>query len=138
MRKAKSKKHEKSSWEWYGVKLLFACVRSGKPNPETMDEDYSEHKTYEESIILIKAQSYNQAYKLAERKARQSEASYYNHYGEYLEWLFIGVIDAFVLFDDVLRHGTEVYSRFIRTSKDMTTNQVILHYYPEALSKEDQ
>ena len=53
-------KKKKSSWEWYAAKLLFESVICGDPNPKKIDSNYTDlYKTYEESIIIVKAQSYD-------------------------------------------------------------------------------
>ena len=59
MKKRLRKKMSKE-WEWYAVKVLYECNISGNPSPETIGENYSNiHKTFEESIILIKAPSFD-------------------------------------------------------------------------------
>ena len=61
-----SRKERKSSWEWYSVKLLFESIITGEPAPKKIDRNYSsDFKTYEERIIIVKAQSYKHAYILA-------------------------------------------------------------------------
>jgi hypothetical protein len=43
-------------------KLLYECIIKGNPNPETIDKNYTNsRKTYEESIVLVKAQSFDHA-----------------------------------------------------------------------------
>ena len=127
----------KSKWEWYGVKLLYECIISGTPNPEYIDENYtSSSKTYEESIVLVKAQSFDHAYKIAEKIANESGHSYTNPYDENVEWRFVEAIDAFQLFDDVLKTGTEVYSRLIRVQKGILREDFISSYYPETTGDE--
>lgn len=68
--KKRLRKKVSKDWEWYAVKVLYECIISGDPAPGTVDENYSNtHKTFEESILLIKAPSVEQAYKIAEREA---------------------------------------------------------------------
>jgi hypothetical protein len=52
-------KKRSNEWEWFSVKVLYVCKISGDPSPEKIDEDYGsdDHKTFEESIFLIKAPS---------------------------------------------------------------------------------
>jgi hypothetical protein len=128
------KKTRKSSWEWYAVKLLYECIITGNPSPETIDENYSDtHKTYEESIILVKAQSFDQAYSIAEKKAKEQEIDYHNPYDEMVEWQFVEALDCFILIDEKLQSGTELYSRFLRVPKYVPREKVIDHYYPETV-----
>jgi hypothetical protein len=126
-----NQKTRKSSWEWYAVKLLYECIITESPNPETIDENYTNtHKTYEESIILVKAQSFEHAYTIAKKKAKEEEIDYLNPYEEKVEWKFVEAIDCFILIDE-LQTGTELYSRFLRVPKDVSTEEFISHYYPE-------
>jgi hypothetical protein len=130
------KKGRKSSWEWYAVKLLYECFIIGPPNPETIDENYSDtHKTYEESIILVKAQSFDQAYSIAEKKAKEGEFDYRNPYGEAVEWKYVDALDCFILIDEKLQSGTELYSRFLRVPKNITNEKVIAHHYLETVEE---
>ena len=72
---AKTKKI--SSWKWFAVKLLFASSISGEPTTEKLDEKYTnEFKLFEERIVVVKAQSSDHAYRLAELKAKASEMTY--------------------------------------------------------------
>jgi len=133
-----NQKTRKSSWEWYAVKLIYECIITGNPNPETIDENYyNTHKTYEESIMLVKAQSLEHAYSIAEKKAKDGEMDYLNPYEEQVEWKFVKVLDCFKLFDEKLQSGTELYSRFLRAPKDVPKENVISHYYPETVEEDE-
>jgi hypothetical protein len=136
MVKLAKKKTSTSSWEWYAVKLLYECIITGTPNPETIDENYTNtHKTYEESIMLVKAQSFDHAYSIAEKKAKGEEIDYVNQYDELVEWKFVEVLDCFILIDEKLQSGTELYSRFLRVPKDVSREKIISHYYPETVEE---
>ncbi|UKS29657.1 DUF4288 domain-containing protein [Paenibacillus sp. HWE-109] len=133
------KSRKESNWKWYGVKLLFESVLSGEPIPEKIDESYlNTQKLYEEMIMLLKDKSLEQAYKQGESTGKQSEHSYFNGYGEQVEWKFIMVLDVFELLDDVIKSGVEVYSRFIHSTKYISTDDVIQQYYPESIVKDDE
>ena len=126
----------KSSWEWYAVKLLYESIFSGKPNPETIDENYTNtYKTFEESIMLVKAQSFEHAYSIAEKKAKDEEINYLNPYEELVEKKFVDALDCFILIDEELHSGTELYSRFLHVPKDIPREKVISHYYPETVEE---
>ncbi|MCM2978645.1 DUF4288 domain-containing protein [Priestia aryabhattai] len=113
-------KEETLVWKWYGVKVLYKHLVSGKPTPEKIDPNYNEHQIFEESILLIKAQSFDQAYELAEFK-------------------YIESLDAFELFEDEeLASGTEVYSRFVHTSKEEKFSDFLTRYYPEVVEDEEE
>lgn len=121
--------------EWYAVKLIYEFITTSDPNPEKIDEDYSTDKSYEESIMLVKAQSFDHAYSIAEIKAKENEYDFVNLYDEKVHYRFVDAIDCFHLFDDELETGTELYSRFLDVPKETTRDQFIDLYYPE--TKED-
>lgn len=124
-------------WDWYAVKVLYECVISGDPAPETIDKNYSNtDRAFEESILLIMALSFEQAYALAEKEAKKQEINYLNPYDEEVSWRFVESIDCFHLFDKKLQGGTELYSRLFHVSKGIPKEQVISHYYPETVVEE--
>lgn len=128
----------KTSLKWFAVKLLFESVISGEPSPDTIDDNYSrDFKNFEQSIILIKAQSFDQAYKIAAKKAKDAEIVYQNPYEETVNCQLIKALDAFELFDDDLISGTELYSRFIRVPKGVENDEVISKYYPESVQTDE-
>ncbi|MEH6996464.1 DUF4288 domain-containing protein [Neobacillus drentensis] len=103
-----------------------------------MDENYTNaHKTYEESIMLVKAQSYEQANSIAEKKAKNEEIDYLNPYEELVEWKFVEALDCFILIDEKLQSGTELYSRFLRVPQDVPREKVISHYFPETIEEDE-
>ena len=130
---------KKSNWEWYAVKLLFKSIISGDPTRSKIDKNYTadSHQVYEESIILVKAQSFEHAYKVAEHKAIKQEVSYYNCYDQLVEWKYVRALDAFNLFDDTLRTGTKLYSRIMHVPKDVQEDEVVKAYYPETIEADD-
>lgn len=133
----KTQKNKSSKWQWYSVKLLFECIISAEAESDTIDENYTnDHKTYEESIVLVKAQSFKHAYKIAEKKAKEVEIDYTNPYGELVTWKFVDSIDCFSLIDENFNTGVELYSRFLRVPKNINTKEVIQHYYPETIEGE--
>ncbi|NLR46346.1 DUF4288 domain-containing protein [Priestia megaterium] len=132
-------KGETLVWKWYGVKVLYKHIVSGKPTPEKIDTNYNEHQIFEESILLIKAQSFDQAYELAEQEAKGHEDSYTNVYDQLVEFKYIESLDAFELFEDEeLASGTEVYSRFVHTSKGEKFSDFLTRYYPEVVESEEE
>ena len=49
-------KNRATKWQWFSVKLIFENIISGKSEPDTIDNNYANnYKTYEESLVLIKA-----------------------------------------------------------------------------------
>jgi len=120
---------EQSSW--YAVKMLFECFITGRPDASKIDDDYTEDKTYEESIYLIHANSLETAYEKAEQEARSYEMSYQNVYRQDVEWKFVRFLDAFHLFDQEPADLTEVYSRHISAPKRTKTEEFVRKMFPE-------
>ncbi|MDR1702775.1 MAG: DUF4288 domain-containing protein [Sporomusaceae bacterium] len=104
---------KKSAWEFYGVKIIKQIIVSGEPEPNLLDEFYENNakQTFEESILLIRAQSFDQAYKIAAKKAREGEQPYQNKYGQQVIWKFIEAVDCFAILDELVS-GAEIYSCF--------------------------
>ena len=102
---------KESSWNYYGVKLIKHIVVSGEPDKDLIDEFYDEsgEQEFEESVLLIHAQSFDHAYKLAEKRAAEDNIVYKNVYGQQVEWRFIEAVDCFLICDE-LKSGAEVYS----------------------------
>lgn len=129
-----NKKCRQSNLQWFSVKLIMESIISGDVEPNTIDMNYTkEYKTFEESIILIRAQSFEDAYKIAEGKGKKAELSYINPYGETVNWRFVQAIDCFSLFVDSLYSGTELYSRFLRVSINTDIEQFLDRYYPDTI-----
>ncbi|EJR18449.1 hypothetical protein IIA_04402 [Bacillus cereus VD014] len=89
----------------YAVKLLFESVHSSEPNSTKIDGHYEEnHNTlFEESIILVKANSLEDAHELGKKIAMQSEDTYDNMYDEQVTWTFRKVLHVFELDDTPLK-----------------------------------
>jgi len=108
-----------SNWNYYGVKLIKQIFVEGEPDPTLIDELYDDNdeQHFEESVMLVRAQSFEHAYKIAEKKAIEDEEPYQNMYGQNVIWKFIKAVDCFSICGD-LKSGTEVYSCFHITGKD--------------------
>ena len=117
----------------YAVKLLFESVHSGEPDPTKMDEHYEKnHDTlFEESIILVKAHSLEEAHALGEQIAIQSEHTYDNMYGEQITWTFRKVLHVCELDNAPFETGKELYARFLHVKKNETVDTIVQTYYPE-------
>ncbi|WP_409175480.1 DUF4288 domain-containing protein [Brevibacillus fortis] len=127
-------KSTEAQTRWYAVKVLFESVHSGDPLPDksdVADTDYN-LKLFEERIILVKALNEGQANEKAEVYSKNSEDEYMNTYGVSIMVQFVRILHTFELNDDELTDGTEIYARFIHTSKENTAMDIIKHYYPEA------
>ena len=120
----------KSNWNYYGVKIIKQIIVIGEPDPSLVDEFYYDDgmQTFEESIMLIRAQSYVHAYKIAERKTTEFEEPYQNKYGQQVIWKFIKAIDCFLICDKLVS-GTELYSCLHTTNKDVSVNDFINKWF---------
>ncbi|MFS0574134.1 DUF4288 domain-containing protein [Sporosarcina sp. 179-K 3D1 HS] len=115
-------------YTWFTVALLYESVHEGQP--EHIDEDYDgTTKTYEESHILVKATSTEEACALGLQLGKNHEQTYENQYGEIVHWKLVKVLDCFELLDDDIAVGMEVYSRYIVTTKDQSTKEVIERFF---------
>ena len=127
-----------SARQWYGVKLLYQSVVSGKPLPERVDGHYSDtHTFFEESVLLIHAKSFAQAYAKAERKAKGYCEVYRNRYGQRVERKLIDAIDCFLIGGE-LASGTEVYSSIMPVKKSVTPAEYLLGRYQYNLADYEQ
>ncbi|GLC30612.1 DUF4288 domain-containing protein [Clostridium omnivorum] len=128
------KSYRKSKWEWYSVKLIFESIISGEPEPEIIDRNYTNiYRNFEESIIIVRAQSFDHAYKIAEKKASSMEMEYTNPYGETVSMKFVEAVHCYLIGNESLDSGTEVYWRQLRVTKDMGTEAFLDRYYPETV-----
>ena len=69
---------------------------------------------FEESIYLLQAEDDDDAWKKAEEKGRLSEQSYEAISGDMVTWVFDRVLSVFELFDEEVKDGTEIFSRFLK------------------------
>lgn len=115
--------------EYYSVKLIYQATITGEPKAERMDEFYTGHHTFfEESVLLVCAQSFEQAYAIAERKARDNEGTHTNPYGQTVLWKLIDAVDCYLI-GSTLEDGTELYSLITPKSKEITAGEYLLQTY---------
>ena len=119
-------KKAKSNWNYYGVKIIKQIIVEGEPDPNLIDEYYDDDdkQLFEESILLIRAQSYERAYKLAQKVATKDETPYPNKYGQSVVWKFIKAVDCFELLG-AIKSGAEVYSCLHTTDKRVTADEFL-------------
>jgi hypothetical protein len=72
---------------------------------------------WEESIVLVRADSEQDAVKLATQLGRRQETQYTIEGGAELRWLFDRVERVFAIEADDLESGTELFSRLLRASE---------------------
>jgi hypothetical protein len=90
--------------DWFGVRLVVE-IRVGNDPPG--------RRTYEDRLVVVRASSDTVARRKAERLARADEESYRNFQGEKVTWRFRDVVDTYMILDEKVSDGTEVYSAFM-------------------------
>ena len=117
---------KKTSWNLYGVKIVKQVVIEGAPIPSSIDEFYDDDdkQVFEESVMLVNAQSYEHAYKIAKKKSIESEVPSKNVYGQEVIWKFIKAVGCYQIPDNLVS-GTEVYSCLQITDKNETADEFI-------------
>jgi hypothetical protein len=93
---------------WFSVSLLTKGDLPDQPEIDIL---------WEESIVLIEAESEDQARVVAERIAKNAETQYRTASGEHISWKFHTIERIYKIEDDVLQTGTELFSRFLRWSE---------------------
>ncbi|OON65630.1 DUF4288 domain-containing protein [Hymenobacter sp. CRA2] len=112
--------------KWFGVRIINQYTISGEPNPSAIDAFYeADYAAYEESIIIVHAVSFDEAYAIAEQIGRQNESTYLNRYHQTVKKSYFDSIDCFWLPDSTIESGTEVYSNIISTNRSITTEAFI-------------
>ncbi len=103
----------------YAVKLLYKDIVTGMPVESKIDEFYNEiTEFFEEQILLVKANSFDEAYEKAENESKAYEDFYTNKYGQMVEHKFFDFVDCFHLFDEIT-DVTEVYSCCFKGDTDI-------------------
>ncbi|GAA4856860.1 MULTISPECIES: DUF4288 domain-containing protein [Saccharopolyspora] len=69
---------------------------------------------YEESFVLLKAESEEEAREKATEAGKQQETSYHNEHQELITWRLKQVVEVKPLEDATFDDGSELYSRFFR------------------------
>lgn len=98
---------------WYSASLLLKRIhpRAAVGTDEAL---------WEESIVLIEANSEDEAREEAERLGGKENQSFQAVSGEEVRWEFVRVTAIHELLDESLKNGTEVFSRFLRDAEAKT------------------
>jgi hypothetical protein len=100
---------------WFSAELIFATVTDPlKGQPEAL--------SWEERIYLIDAQNRRDARCRAEDLGRRLEQSYKSATDELVHEKFVKCVHIFEIFDDQIRDGTELFSRFNEKAPDSLCN----------------
>ncbi|QIZ36000.1 DUF4288 domain-containing protein [Saccharopolyspora sp. ASAGF58] len=86
--------------------------------------DAADHKPlYEESFVLLKAESEEEAKEKAAEHGKQQETSYQNENHELITWKLKQIIEVKPLEDATFDDGTELYSRFFRNYQAYSSSE---------------
>lgn len=118
-----------NNWNWYSAKIIYEFIIVSIPDQYLIDEYYLDDITFfEESIILIKAQSFSQAFKFATNRSISNNYKYTNKYNQAVERKFYDVIECFAICDN-LEIGTEVHSNIYSKDKNKNIENIINEKY---------
>ena len=109
--------------KWYSVKLLYRFVITGEP--DNVDEYYSDDKEiFEETIMLVRAGSFDEAYEKAEKTALTHTDSYTNKYDQQVTYKFAESLDCYCIGSETA-DCTEIYSAIKGVPRGTTTDMYI-------------
>jgi len=81
---------------------------------EARAKDGSQAPLYQESFVLLRATSEDEARKLAAAHGQQQQTSYTSAEGATIQWSLKHVVDVSPALDEELEHGAELYARHFR------------------------
>lgn len=120
--------------DWYGVKLLYVNKVVGEPDPKLVDCNYIEgYIAYEESILVVQANSFDTAYQKAQAVAKENEEDYQNIYGQTVQVKYYDAVDCYLIGETQelsLQDGVEVYSRLIDSNAAEEPKALLERLYP--------
>jgi len=90
---------------WFATRLLF------------MSQIGDEEALFEETVVLLRAQSESAAQKKALKLGEAEAHSYQNVDGETVHWVFKEVLDLIQLDTASIEDGTEVYHHFLTAAE---------------------
>jgi hypothetical protein len=93
---------------WYTASLLFKNIHVGQPDDNCL---------WEESIVLLRADSEEEARHQAELLGKREEHEYVSATGDLVRSSFHGIESVHQILDETLEPGTEVFARFLRSSE---------------------
>lgn len=128
---------KRSAWQYYGVKLIYQAMIVGDPILERVDEEYSNtHTFFEESVVLVHAQSFDHAYMIAEQKSKDHVEPYRNRYGQTVKYQLVDAIDCFLI-GDKIANGMELYSSITPVEKEIASDEYLMQKYQYNLEDYD-
>jgi hypothetical protein len=106
---------------WYAVKSLYRMDVSATPEAE------ARLSSFEERVVLMRASSFEQALEKAQREARAyaEDGAWTNARGETVTTRHLEALDAFLLTEDELADGCEVYSKMLFVAPSLTDEELV-------------
>lgn len=99
--------------KWYVAELVMECRIEGEP-----------HNVVHVNIVLVRANSPEEAFKKAEELGREGEDSYLNYTNQKTVWTYHGLRDLNVIHDE-LEHGAELmFEEKIDISEDAVQDMI--------------
>ena len=98
--------------ERYGLKIFYRITAGSRV-------------FYEESVVILRAESFDDAYKKAEIYAKDMcDCDYINVYGEQVKTELVDIVDCFIVYEE--EDGvTEVYSRWMQNKTPLSEEKFI-------------
>ncbi len=93
---------------WFCAAILKIAEHDGERRTDSL---------WEEQFFLVESDDEKLALKEAEKFATRREAPYKNGKGELISWQFVKVDRIYLIPDEKLGSGVEVFSRFLRDSE---------------------
>ena len=118
--------------EWYAVKIVISINRT--TDPIKTNADFNEDSFYEESIRVVKANSFDDASAKVEKIAQKLCDTYINIYGQTVCEQVYGVIEVYKL--DELEDGEEIFSSHFKVSPDQDIESVLDARYDSCTEKD--
>ncbi|MFV1991680.1 MAG: DUF4288 domain-containing protein [Acidimicrobiales bacterium] len=92
--------------QWFSASLVVAILTES----EGLDGEMV-------SVVLVRAEDFNEAFEKALLRGRELEEVYTNKYGQRVRWAFVRV-ETLDMLPEVLGDGVEVHSRFSHDARD--------------------
>jgi len=99
---------------WYVVRILMRCSVCVDNEP-----------LFSEEFVLMRAASYEEAYRKAEAKGKELSHSYENDAGTEVRWILESILEVRRVTSDVLGDGCEIYARTWSTPPEVVPRGIL-------------
>lgn len=108
---------------WYSIKLIYKFIVTG--DPDDVDEFYTEDKEiFAQNIMVVMADSFENAYAIAEKSAKEHTDIYTNKYHQTVTYKFEQSLDCYLLGNEITS-CIEVYSSIKGVDKNTSIDKFI-------------